>query len=98
MTEDARHECFFQEDQNISAAQVLTKHISNKSGLRYDMPPNVRRPCGWRQNAAEPKVTFSFATTLMDKIGLCACGSTPKPYYAMCSDVTRLWTWSLVLE
>ena len=42
------------------------KHISDKNGLRYDMPPYVRRPYGRRLYAAVPKATVSFAMALMD--------------------------------
>ena len=38
-------------------------HISDKCGLRGDMPPYVRRPF-----AAVPKATFSFAMTVMDMV------------------------------
>ena len=37
------------------------KHISDKNGLRSDMPPCVQRP------TAVPKATFSFAMAVMDK-------------------------------
>ena len=74
------------------------KHLSDKCGLRHDMPPFVRRPFARRLYAAVPKATFSFAMSLMDKVDLAACGFTPKPYYAMGADATRSWTWSLFLE
>ena len=38
-------------------------HISDKYGLRGDMPPYVRPPF-----AAVPKATFSFAITVMDNV------------------------------
>ena len=38
-------------------------HISDKCGLRGDMPSFVRRPF-----AAVPKATFSFAMTVMDMV------------------------------
>ena len=33
------------------------KHISDKNGIWYDMPPYARRPCGRRLHAAVPKAT-----------------------------------------
>ena len=41
------------------------KHISDKNGRRGDMPPYVKRPF---EAAAVPKVTFSFAVAVMDKM------------------------------
>ena len=38
-------------------------HISDKNGLRSNMPPFVQRPF-----AAVPKATFSFAMAVMDKV------------------------------
>ena len=52
---------------------VLNRHrqklISDKHGVRYDMPPYVRRPYGRRLYAEVPKATFSLAMALMDKVG-----------------------------
>ena len=104
------HECLCHEDRNISAVQVLAETHFCQNGLRGDMPPYVRRPCGRRPFAAVPKATFSFAMALMDKVGgwneeqwegsnlVASCGSTPKTYCAMGADVTRLWTYNLHLE
>ena len=45
------------------------RHISDKNGTWCDMPPHVERPCGRCLHAAVPKVNFTFALTLMDKVG-----------------------------
>ena len=43
------------------------KHISDKNGLRGDMPPYVKN-LGRRPFAAVPKATFSFAMAELDKM------------------------------
>ena len=45
------------------------RHISDKNGICYDMLPYVKRRSDRRLHAAVPQATFSFAMTLMDKVG-----------------------------
>ena len=75
------------------------RHISDKNGIWYDMPPHVKRPYGRCLDAAVPKDTFSCAMTLMDKVGgwsdekcvgsnLAACVWIYTP-----AVLSRPWTW-----
>ena len=59
-------------------------HISDKYGLRGDRQPYVRRPF-----TAVPKATFSFAMTVMEKVGRWNGGKWVCTYLAAC-----MWTYT----